>query len=93
MKKNLATTIQVIATCCNELLPSTQWGWGPLVGGQRGLQFEALSDEGPHVHGPHETLEEGEQLEQLPVLLVHEPGLDGNAVIELQWNVFLVFTL
>ena len=47
------------------------------------MQLELLPDAGPDVCvGADEPLEERHQLHQLVVRRVHEPGLDGDAVVD-----------
>ena len=48
------------------------------------VQFEVISDQGPHVPPLlHQFEEEWHKLHQLVVRSVNKPGLDGNAVLQL----------
>ena len=54
------------------------------VGREVRVESEGLPDVGPHVLGlALQPREEGHQLHQLVVLLVHKPRLNGNPILQL----------
>ena len=54
------------------------------VGREVRVEPEGLPDVGPHVLGlALQPREEGHQLHQLVVLLVHKPRLNGNPILQL----------
>ena len=48
------------------------------------LQLELGLDEGPHIFGLGTALQEGQQAQQLLILVIIVPALDGDAVAQLE---------